>query len=115
MSDHDPYRKGDVIWAPDPFRPGTRPRLWLVFASDGLPYAGEEYICGVLTRSDLPSNFAVGDAWVSGRDPEKISYCSPWAVATIKHAAIVSPQGRITAAVTDLMIEESIDYLGFES
>ena len=105
------YREGDVFWAPDPFREGTNPRLWLVLASDSLPYPGEEYVCAALTTSDLPANVEVGDAWVTGRDPSKTSYCSPWVVATIKHRAVTSPQGEVTTEFTGRMIDECEVYL----
>jgi len=87
----DTYQSGDVVWAPDPFRAGENPRLWLIVASDALPYGGEEYICTALTTSDLPANVEVGDSWVTGQHPEKTSYCSPWVVATVKHDDIANP------------------------
>lgn len=102
----DGYLKGDVFWAPDPFRRGSNPRLWLVLASETLPLPGEEYICAALTTSDLPANYEVGDDWVSGQNPDKTSYCSPWVVGTIKHRAVANPQGAITTAFTDRVIEQ---------
>ncbi|WP_254824246.1 hypothetical protein [Haloglomus halophilum] len=105
------FGKGDVFWAPDPFRDGSNPRLWLVLAADSLPYPGEEYVCAALTTSDLPANSEVGDEWVSGRNPQKTSYCSPWVLATVKHRAVANPQGEISAAFTDRMIDEAKSYL----
>lgn len=105
------YRTGDVFWAPDPYRSGSNPRLWLVLASEGLPYPGEEYICAALTTSDLPSNHRIGDAWVAGRNPEKTSYCSPWVVATIKDRAVDGPQGEVSADFAARMKDESRTYL----
>lgn len=101
-----------MFWAPDPFRSGSKPRLWLVLAAESLPYAGQEYICAALTTSDLPDNVEVGDAWVAGNDPSKTSYCSPWVVATIKHRAIANPQGELADEFTDRMIEACKAYLG---
>ncbi|MFK5604876.1 hypothetical protein [Haloferax volcanii] len=112
MTDTNRFQKGDVFWAPDPFRRGSNPRLWVVLAADLLPYPGEEYLCAALTTSNLPRNFEVGDDWVSGRDPTKTSYCSPWVVATIKHDAVVNPQGQVTESFTDEMIAECKQYLG---
>jgi hypothetical protein len=83
----------------------------LVLASESLPYQGEEYICAALTTSDLPANFEVGDDWVSGRNPDKTSYCSPWVVGTVKQRAVANPQGTITAVFTDQMIEECKRFL----
>jgi mRNA-degrading endonuclease toxin of MazEF toxin-antitoxin module len=105
------FQKGDVFWAPDPFRQGSNPRLWLVLAADSLPYPGEEYICAALTTSDLPRNIEVDDNWIAGQDPDKTSYCSPWVVATIKSGAVVNPQGELTESFTDQMITECKEYL----
>lgn len=101
------FRKGDVVWASDPFRAGSNPRLWLVLATDSLPYPGEEYVCAALTTSDLPANQVVGDAWITGRNPDRTSYCSPWVLGTVKHRAIADPQGRITTEFTERMGEQS--------
>ncbi|MFB6199003.1 MAG: hypothetical protein ABEI52_12175 [Halobacteriaceae archaeon] len=100
------YRKGDVFWAPDPFRQGSNPRLWLVLVAEQLPYPGEEYVCAALTTSDLPANDEVGNAWITGRNPDKTSYCSPWVIGTVKHRAVAGPQGRITTEFTDHIIEQ---------
>lgn len=107
----DAYRRGDVFWAPDPFRGGSSPRLWLVLAAEELPYPGEEYVCAALTTSDLPANHEVGDDWVSGRDPDKTSYCSPWVLATVKHRAVADPQGRITTSFAERMVDERTELL----
>jgi mRNA-degrading endonuclease toxin of MazEF toxin-antitoxin module len=108
----DRYRAGDVVWAPDPFRGDANPRPWLALAADALPYPGEEYVCAALTTSDLPRNLEVGDAWVAGSDPETTAYCSPWVLATVKHEAVASPQGRVTAAFTETVVEAARSYLG---
>lgn len=105
------YRKGDVFWAPDPFKQVSNPRLWVVLAAETLPFPGEEYICAALTTSDLPGNHEVGDDWVSGRDPRKTSYCSPWVVATVKHRAVADPQGKVTTEFTDRMIDRCAEFL----
>lgn len=105
------YRKGDVLWAPDPFKRGVDPRPWLVLAAGSLPYPGEEYVCAALTTSDLPANHEVGDAWVAGENPAVTSYCSPWVVATIKRHIVAGPQGRVTAEFTDRMIERFVGFL----
>lgn len=107
----DAYREGDVFWAPYPFRRDSNPRLWVVLASENLPYPGEEYICAALTTSDLPANFEVGDDWITGQNPEKTSYCSPWVVGTIKHRAVANPQGKITSTFTDRMIDRCEEFL----
>lgn len=111
MSSAASFRKGDVFWALDPFRPGSNPRLWLALAADSLPYRGEEYICAALTTSDLPENVEIGEAWVAGNDPSKTSYCSPWVVATIKHDAVANPQGEVTEAFAEQMNSRCRAYL----
>lgn len=105
------YRKGDVFWAPDPFRKGSHPRLWVVLTADNLPFPGEEYLCAALTTSDLPANHKVGDDWVTGSHPDKTSYCSPWVIGTVKHQAVANPQGKITEAFTDRMIDRCEEFL----
>lgn len=107
----DPFRRGDVVWAPDPFRSGTNPRPWLVLVAESLPYPGEEYGCAALTTSDLAQNHQIGDAWVTGRDPARSSYCSPWVFATVKHDAITAPQGQVTETFADRMASETRAYL----
>ncbi|MEF8787109.1 MAG: hypothetical protein V5A45_14345 [Haloarculaceae archaeon] len=105
------YDAGTVFWAPDPYNAGSDPRPWLVLAADSLPFAGEEYICAGLTLSDLSDNLEVGEHWIAGRHPEKTSYCSPWVLATVKHDAVVSVQGSVTAAFVERVIRRSVTYL----
>ena len=107
----DRYQKGDVIWAPDPFKQGSNPRLWLVLSAEQLPFPGEEYLCAALTTSDLPANHEVGDDWVTGRNPDKISHCSPWVIGTIKHRAVANPQGHVSTAFTDRMVDRCEEFL----
>ena len=108
----EPFESGDVFWAPDPYDAGDQPRPWLVLAADGLPYAGEEYICAGLTLSDLQDNVELRDEdWIVGNDPEKTSYCSPWVLATVKHDAVAGAQGRVTATFTERIVERSRGYL----
>lgn len=105
------YEKGDVFWAPDPFREGSNPRLWLVLAADSLPYPGEEYVCAALTTSDLRENHEIGDDWIGGRNPNRTSYCSPWVVTTVKDRAVANPQGEVADVFADRMIAEFETYL----
>lgn len=111
MSDN-PFRPGDDIWAPDPFKTGSDPRLWLVLAAELLPCPGEEYVCAALPTSDIPDNHEVGDAWVRGKDPDATSYCSPWVLATIKHQAVADPQGRVTDKFLNRLVDDCEAYLG---
>ena len=103
---------GDVVWAPDPYRSGSNPRPWLVLSADAIPYRGEEYICAGLTLSDLPANVAVTESnWLTGGDPDKQSYCSPWVLTTVKHDVIAQPQGQLTEAFTRRIASRSSAYL----
>lgn len=111
MDNSERYRKQEVFWAPDPFKQGDNPRLWLVIADEALPYLGEEYICLSLTTSNLPENYLVGDSWVSGENTDVESFCSPWVIATIKHDDIEDPQGKVTREFTDRMIKKCKNYL----
>jgi len=107
-----PFSAGDVFWAPDPYNSDGGPRPWLVLVADGLPYAGEEYVCAGLTLSDLPDNVEVrGDDWVVGNDPERTSYCSPWVLATVKHDAVAGTQGCVTEEFTRDIVRRSAEYL----
>lgn len=105
------FEDGDVVWAPDPYSQGSNPRLWLVLATDSLPYVGEEYLCAALTTSDLPDNYEVDDDWIRGRDPSKTSYCSPWVLATVKDRAIANPQGAVTDHFVERVRSASKQYL----
>ncbi len=106
------FAAGDVVWAPDPFTPGSNPRPWVVLVADGLPYAGEEYICAGLTLSDLEDNMVVPDtAWDVGADPDRTSYCSPWVLATVKHDDVAGAQGGLTDAFTRQVVARAVEYL----
>jgi hypothetical protein len=111
LSNSERYQKQEVFWAPDPFKQNDNPRPWLVIAEETLPYPGEEYICLSLTRSNLPENHRVGDSWISGRNPDVESFCSPWVIATIKQDDIEAPQGKVAEEFTSRMVEECRKYL----
>ena len=108
----DQFELGDVFWAPDPYNAGGDPRPWLVVTADSLPYSGEEYICAGLTLSNLPDNIELRTTdWVAGNNPDKVSYCSPWVLATVKHDAVVGAQGHVTAEFAHEIAERSAEYL----
>ena len=74
---------GDVVWAPDPYRTG----------------------------SNLPATIALTESdWVAGSNPDKLSYCSPWVLATIKHDAVAHPQGQVTEEFTRRIVSRSGEY-----
>lgn len=64
-----------------------------------------------LTTSDLPANYEVGEAWVTGRNPQKTSYCSPWVLGTIKHRSVANPQGAIATEFVDRTVERARSFL----
>jgi hypothetical protein len=45
------------------------------------------------------------DDWVVGDEPSSTSYCSPWVLATVKHDAVAGPQGALTDAFTQDIVE----------
>lgn len=89
------YRRGDVVWGPDPFKSGENPRPWLVLNNDTHPFVDEEYLTVTLTTTPHEAGIPIENSdWVEGGIPRR-SYASPWAVASPKHAAIVRRQGRL--------------------
>ncbi len=83
----DRFLAGDVVWAPDPHRTGL----------------------------NLPANIVVTESdWVAGANPNKLSYCSPWVLATIKHDAVANPQGQVTEEFTRRIVSRSGEYLSGE-
>lgn len=107
-------QRGDVVWAPDPFKSGTRnPRPWLVVSADHLPYPDEESIAAALTtQSHHSGSFAVpSEAWVRG-EPGTQSHVLPWSVATLKNDIhIVGVQGSITETFAERVTTALISYL----
>ncbi|WP_394326832.1 type II toxin-antitoxin system PemK/MazF family toxin [Natrialba sp. SSL1] len=69
--------RGDVVWAPDPFKSGTgNPRPWLVVSADRLPYPNKESIAvAFTTQSHHPGSFAVpSKAWVRGEPQTQATF-----------------------------------------
>ncbi len=106
--------RGDVVWAPDPFRSnGGNPRPWLVVSTEQLPYPDEESIAvAFTTQSHHPGSFEVpGEAWVRGK-PRTQSYVLPWSVATLKDDAhVVGAQGTVTDEFTGRVTTALCSYL----
>lgn len=67
----DAFQRGDVVWAPDPFRSGTNPRPRLILVADALPSPGEAYVCVALTTGAAPlsASASIGDCVRDVRDP----------------------------------------------
>ena len=105
------YRRGDVVWGPDPFKAGENPRPWLILNNDDHPFADEEYM--VVTLTTMPHDAAVpieDSDWVEGGRPRQ-SYASPWAIASPKRAALVQRQGRLTEPFVQTVVGEMASYL----
>lgn len=94
-----PYKRGDVVWHPAPFRDGGRP--YVVLSDDSHPFYGEEYIVvGVTTTARERAVALTPETWAEGGPPRQ-SWASPWYLLTVKHANITDCLGRLTPATTD--------------
>ena len=99
------YGRGDVVWGPDPLKPGENPRPWLIVNTDAHPFSAEEYMTVTLTTTPHAEGIPLEDAdWVAGGLPRH-SYASPWAVASPKHAALVRRQGRLEESVVQPVVD----------
>lgn len=88
-----PYRRGDVVWHPAPFRDGGRP--YIVLSDDQHPFYGEEYVVvGVTTTERERAIALIPETWAEGGAP-KPSWASPWYVLTVKHATVTDRLGRL--------------------
>jgi len=62
--------------------------------------------------SDLAENVEIERTdWITGYDPSKTSFCSPWVLSTVKHDAVAGPQGSVTSAFTRQIVRRSQQYL----
>ena len=106
--------RGEVVWAPDPFKSGSgNPRPWLVVSTDRLPYPDEESIAvAFTTQSHHPGSFTVpSEAWVRG-EPNTESHVLPWTVATLKdNVHIAGVQGAVTDDFAERVTTSLISYL----
>jgi mRNA-degrading endonuclease toxin of MazEF toxin-antitoxin module len=94
-----PYKRGDVVWHPAPFRDGGRP--FVVLSDDDHPFYGEEYVVvGVTTTERARAVPLTPDAWAEGGAPTA-SWASPWYLLTVKHATITDRLGRLTRGAAD--------------
>lgn len=105
------YRRGDVVWGPDPFKATENPRPWLVLNTDSHPFHGEEYMTVTLTTTPHEDTIPIRDTdWVAGGAPRQ-RYASPWSVASPKHPALVQRQGRVSESLVRTVVEELTRYL----
>lgn len=105
--------RGEVVWAPDPFKSGGNPRPWLAVSADRLPYSDDESIAvAFTTQSHHPGSFAVpGDAWLRGK-PRAESYVLPWSVATLKtDVHVVGVQDVLTDEFTERVTTALVSYV----
>lgn len=104
--------RGDVIFAPDPFRPSENPRPWVVLSAESMPFPGD-FLCVAVTRSEYAMNYELKDEhWAEGGQPsDEESYCSPWLLNTIKSGQIRFQQGSLTQQFTEKMTRDAVGYL----
>ena len=96
----EPFRRGDVVWHPAPFKEPPRERPFPILSDDSHPFHGSEYAVVGLTRTDRPPAIELtASSWAPG-DPGGESDASPWSVFTIKHADVIRPKGALTGQVT---------------
>lgn len=110
-------RRGEVVWASDPFRDGANPRPWLIVAAESLPYPASDCIAVALSRqSHHPGSISVSsDDWITGY-PNTSSFVLPWTVATLKQSIhIVETQGRVQPDLVRLVCDTLVDCLTSES
>jgi len=105
------YRRGDVVWGPDPFKSGESPRPWLILNNDAHPFGDEEYMTVTLTTTPHDEPVPIDERdWVEGGMPRQ-SYASPWSVASPKHAALVRRQGRLRESFVRTVVDAMETYL----
>jgi len=104
--------RGDVVFTPDPFKPGDDPRPWLILSADSMPFPGE-FLCAGLTHSEYVVNHELQSKhWAEGGlPPNEESYCSPWALGTIDSGDIRFVQGTVTDEFADKIARDAIRYL----
>lgn len=105
------YRRGDVVWGPDPFKSTENPRPWLILNNDSHPFGDEEYMTVTLTTTPhAPTVPIEPEDWVEGGMPRK-SYASPWSIASPKDGAIVRRQGRLRESFVRTVVDAMQRYL----
>ena len=105
------YRRGDVVWGPDPFKSGESPRPWLILNNDAHPFGDEEYMTVTLTTTPHDATVPIeASDWVEGGTPRQ-SYASPWSVASPKHDALVRRQGRLAESFVRTVVDAMGAYL----
>mgnify|MGYP000462190247 FL=1 len=107
--------RGEVVWAPDPFRSEgeSNPRPWLIISNDSLPYPDEECIGVALTTAShhRGSVRVASDDRVKG-DPEGDSYVLPWTVATLKEEVhVVGVQGALRGSFVGDIVGKTVAYI----
>jgi mRNA-degrading endonuclease toxin of MazEF toxin-antitoxin module len=105
-------RRGDVLWAPAPFKEDGRSRPWLVLSTDRHPFDDEESVAATVTTTPHDAAIRLDDeAWRSGGAP-RTSYVAPWSVTTLKHAVTEERQGRLDERVVERVVGELAWFLG---
>lgn len=96
-----PFQRGDIVWHEAPFKEEDNPRPFLILSDSSRPFHGEEYTVVALTSSPKRETIPIESSdWLYGEMDDQ-SHASPWFAFTIKHEAIVLPQGSLTDEATD--------------
>lgn len=107
------YTRQDLVFAPDPFKTGAKPRPWLIISDETMPFPGD-MLCVACTRSEYPMNFEVtADVFESGSMPDETTYCSPWLLATLKPQQFEFQVGTLTKEFTDRIAREAAEYIEY--
>lgn len=86
------HKRGDVIWAADPFREGNSGRPWLVVGGSATPFHGDQFICVALTSKGYHEEAVSLQNAGLPRD----SYAMPWSVSTIETEDITRQVGTVS-------------------
>lgn len=105
------YTRGAVVKGPDllgdhDYRP------YVCLSDDSHPFHDEEALYAAVTTTRRAVAIPLGDDdFLSGGLPRE-SYVNPWTVVVIRHADIVTEEGRLVEATTQKIAEEAAGYLG---
>lgn len=105
------FTRGDLVFAPDPFKSGANPRPWLIVSDDEMPFPGD-LLCVACTRSEYPVNYEItADVFESGTKPDVATYCSPWLLATLEPGILQFKQGTLMEAFTNKIATDVLQYI----
>jgi|AntDeeMetagen681_2_1112603.scaffolds.fasta_scaffold02956_6 mRNA-degrading endonuclease toxin of MazEF toxin-antitoxin module len=94
--------RGHVLWATDPFKPGSdAERPLVVLSNDTHPFHDEQWIAAGVSTAPRPHALELtAAAWTQGSLPQR-SYVYPWAVLSPRIGQINYVVGRVTSGFVD--------------